>query len=261
MNTQKLFKELVKLHGLNNAKVADLSGVKRPNLYNWLSGKSQVMSKEREDNLLKVLGVFNGKLMTDVVHRWHADKDLSNIKTTLSLLEDPVNLNDTEIYFVKTDASATGQAELFSLLRIPRGAEFLTIMVSYEKPLSTEYPVKAAKLGFGNDLKIINIYSDKWYGWWNKEILSFKEFWSEASAYINTSGIDKTEVSNDKDLIATYETTIRENKAVDAGLRAIIRALLNELRIKAPESTLLKASVRKIEYYKEYENEKEKFDI
>jgi hypothetical protein len=219
------------------------------------------MSKERENNLLKVLGIINGKLATDTVHRWYVDKDLSNIKTLLNQLEDAENLNQAEIYFVKTDASSTGQAELFSLMRIPRGAEFLTIMVSYEKPLSTEYPIKVAKLGFGNDLKIINIYSDKWYGWWNKETLSFKEFWSEASEYFNTSGIDKTEQSNDKDLIATYETTIRENKAVDAGLRAIIRALLNELRIKAPESTLLKASVRKIEYDKEYENEKEKFDI
>lgn len=255
MNTQKLFKELVKLHGLNNAKVADLSGVKRPNLYNWLSGKSQVMSKEREDNLLKVLGVVNGKLMTDVVHRWHVDKELNNIKTTLSLLEDPVNLNNTDIYFVKTDASATGQAELFSLLRIPRAADFLTIMVSYEKPLSTEYPVKSAKLGFGNDLKTINVWADEWYGWWNKENLSTKDFLSEASTHIISNGIDKSEQSIDRDLIAKYENTIRENKAIDGGLRALIRALLKELRIKAPDSNLLDPEIRMKVYKKEYENE------
>jgi len=261
MNTQQLFKELVKLLGLNNAKVADLAGVKRPNLYNWLSGKSQVMSKEREDNLLKVIGVINGKLATEIVHRWNSDKDLSNIKTILNQLEDAQDLKQTEIYFVKTDASATGQVELFSLLRIPRASEFVTILVSYEKPLSTEYPVKSAKLGFGNDMKTINVWSDVWYGWWNKETLTMKDFMFEASAYINTTSTDQTEQSVDKDLIARYENTIRECKAVDAGLRAVIRALLNELRLKAPGSPFLNASVRMKEYLAEYDKEIKKSNI
>jgi hypothetical protein len=85
--------------------------------------------------------------------------------------------------------------------------------------------------------------------------VSTKEFLSEASTYLNASGIDKTEQSIDRDLIAKYENTIRENKAIDAGLRAVIRALLKELRIKAPESNLLDPEIRMKEYKKEYENE------
>ena len=81
-----LFKCLVSLSGMNNAQVADVVGINRPNLYTWLSGKSQVMSKEREEKLLSVLGVYKGKISRNIVHRWRVGEKLENIRTALTLL-------------------------------------------------------------------------------------------------------------------------------------------------------------------------------
>lgn len=255
-----LFKCLVSLSGMNNAQVADMVGINRPNLYTWLSGKSQVMSKEREEKLLSVLGVYKGKLSGNIVHRWRVGENLENIRTALTLLETKENLDTAEIYFVKTDASATGKIELFNLMVIPRREDEVTILVTLEKPLSTEYPIKKTKLTLGKDCQIIDIWADLWYRWWNKEELTSEEFWSEASHIIETKK-DTPEKIVDIDLIASYENQISINKAEDAGLRAIIRGLLNELRKVAPKSKLLDQSERAKIYQEYYDHEINKTNI
>ena len=63
MDNKEIFKILTHLSGLNNATIADLAGVKRPNLYSWLGGKTQAMSDENIEKLFNVLGVYKGCLL------------------------------------------------------------------------------------------------------------------------------------------------------------------------------------------------------
>ena len=255
-----LFNCLVSLSGMNNAKVADLAGINRPNLYAWLSGKSQIMSKEREEKLLAALGVVDGKLSGNIVHRWRVDADAINIRAALNHLENKEYLDAAEIIFVKTDESASGKIELYNLIEIPRPDGKLTILASFNKPLKNEYPINSTKLKFGHNGKNIVIWADLWARWWNKDELSKQEFWSDAPNCLVIENVDTKQI-DDKDLIASYENTILENKAEDAGLRAIIRSLLNELRKVKPESKLLDPSERADIYNEFYKNEKNKLKM
>lgn len=259
--SQDLFKKLITITGSTNATIADRARVKRPNLYNWLSGKPQVMSHERVEQLFETLGIRHGKLSSSVVHRWYADKDSSNIRTLLTQFETPNSLNTLEIYFVKINDGSVGQSELFNLIRIPRLDENIFILVTSEKPLIAEYPVKSTKLGFGIDQHTIELWSDQWSRWWRDEGLSPEELWQTIKSKLNMNTGSSVEQPIDMDLIAKYEQQILIHKAEDAGLRAIIRDLLKELRNKVPESKLLDASERLKIYNDSYMNEMEKFNI
>lgn len=148
----------------------------------------------------------------------------------------------------------------YNLIQIPRLEGKLTILASFDKPLSIEYPINSTKLKFGHNGKTIEIWADLWTRWWNKDELSSQEFWSDASSYLETKNADAKQI-DDKDLIASYEHIIFENKAEDAGLRAIIRSLLNELRKVAPKSKLLDQSERAYIYNEYYDNEKSKIKM
>lgn len=70
---------LIKLRHATLSLIQMHTGIRTPNLSVWLRGKTeQVLSPLRVARLLSYLGVENGRLRSDVLHRWFDDGSLLN---------------------------------------------------------------------------------------------------------------------------------------------------------------------------------------
>lgn len=259
MDKKEIFKILTHLSGLNNATIADLAGVKRPNLYSWLGGKTQAMSDENIEKLFNVLGVYKGKLSSEIVYRWQADADLQNIKAVLTHFLEQNVLDKADINFIEIEGYETTLQEKYNLIHIPGAKDSLTILLANNSPQQISFPVKSSKLGFGKDNKRISISIDQWSRWWGADNLSSSAFWIEASLYLS-SQTKNVQVNDelDIDLLTTYQSQLVQNTAENAGLRAIIRALLRELRNLKPKHKLLDKANRDVIFNEFYAHEIDK---
>ena len=254
MEVRDLFKALANFSTFNNAAIADSAGVKRPNLYSWLGGKSQSMSEDNIEKLFNILGVKKGKLSSEIVYRWQLeDSEASHIKDVLKHFLNQEYLNNAEIHFIEIEGYEAKQVAKHNLIRIPIGThEGITILVTSNNKLNVGFPIKSSKLGFGQDKQKITVNLDQWFRWMESDTLSSAEFWIEASFYISAQHVVSTSVLNDDiDIKISYENQLIEKIAENAGLRAIIRSLIRELRLLKPKHVLLNQDNRDL-IYKEY---------
>lgn len=248
-NTQYLVKYLIQLNGIRPAEVADASNIRRPNLYTWFKGRSQILSEQMIIALMETLGVINGVLNNKIIHRWNVDESLDTMKMVLDELFDKDELAKIEIYFVDC-----GKNRLFNLLRTPDNA---TILVSFGKSKGDGYPLNATKCGFGIDKGVVEMPHRIWEEWRSvKTPMTTMDFWICADPYFcNVAEIKSPVVTPENliDICTKYEKEIIEQAAVNAGLRGLIRALLGEVRKIDSKNELLKHNKRD-RVYEEYYN-------
>lgn len=239
-NTQSLVKCLIQLKGIRPAEVADASNIRRPNLYTWFKGRSQILSEQMITALMETLGVINGVINNKIIHSWQVDESLDALKMVLDALFDKDELAKIEIYFVDC-----GKNRLFNLLRTPDNA---TILVSFGKSKGDGYPLNATKCGFGIDKGMVEIPHRIWEEWRSvKTLMTTMDFWISADPYFyNLTEIKSPVVTPENliDICTKYEKEIIEQTAINAGLRGLIRALLSEIRKLDPKNAFLKHNER-----------------
>ncbi|HOY70279.1 MAG TPA: hypothetical protein PL131_10965 [Methylotenera sp.] len=252
-----LFKTLVSLSNFNAAKIADLAGVKRPNLYTWQGGKTQALSDGNIESLFNILGIIKGKLSPEIVYRWQVDFEVDNLKSVLKHFVSQDFLNQAVIYFIEIDGYNETESKKHNLIQIPQPTGNLTILISAENRQAVGFPVKSAKLGFGKDSEKVNISSEQWLNWWDATLLSSTQFWTEFSLYLKTFNSESNTYNDQQDIdqLNAYQSIITEKTAENAGLKAIVRSLLRELRIVNPKNTLLNHENRDLIYREFYEHE------
>ena len=260
MDLRDLFKILISFSNLNAAKIADLAGVKRPNLYTWQSGKSQALSEGNIESIFNILGVIKGKLSSEIVYRWKIDFDEAQLKNVLQQFVNQQILNQSEIYFIEIDGYTETDSKKYSLIHIPHSTGAISILISGSTNQSVGFPIKSTKLGFGKDCQKVNISSEQWANWWSVDVLSSINFWTEFSLYLSNSNMNATSSNElqDVDQVAAFKNIIIEKTAENAGLRAIIRSLMRELGVLKPNHQLLKKENRNLIYKEFYEHENSK---
>ena len=257
---QPLARVLMELLEVNPTMIASEVGIGRTNIYSWLKGKQRTLSEQSVAKLMECLGISADKLSRKIVHRWRANS-VESVKLCLDALFPSGKLASTEIIQVNCDSSG-----YFNILRIP-DSELgdTTIMVSPASQLSTGTLISSRTLGFGRDMKGIELDISQWNKWWNiRPLLTAHEFWLTAEPFLNLkvkpTFQGKEDESVDPQLLKTsYEKVIIEKTAENAGLRAIIRSVLRELRAKDPGNEWLNDDRRKWIYDEFYRQEMEKF--
>ena len=239
-NPQSLVKYLIQVNGVRPAEIADASNIRRPNLYTWFKGKSQILSEQMITTLMDTLGVINEMLSNKVIHSWQVDESLDAMKKVLDALFDKETLTKIEIYFVDC-----GKNRLFNLLRTPNNT---TILVAYSKSNGDGYPLNAAKCGFGIEKGVVEIPHRIWDEWMSvKPPMSTIDFWISADPYFcNVAGVNSPVITPENliDIRTKYEKEIIEQTAINAGLRGLIRAMLSEIRKMDSKNALLKHNER-----------------
>lgn len=257
MNPQDLFECLIQLNGLNSAKAADLAGIKRPNIYAWLARKKQVMSKEREERLFQTFGIINGRLSTDFVYRWRIEIGSICFVQVLKHLLPQEALDKAIIHLLEVENSG-----LYNALIIPQTEGDLILLVISNSPHFSGYPLTKEDIGFGSVGSKIYVPDWQWDKWWGNDKLEVRQFNAEADMLLRKQGESNQLWASDQpmdiNLKAFYETQLLEKTAENAGLRALIRALLGEMRDAKLKSKLLQKEERDLRFKEFYSHELKK---
>lgn len=244
LSLQALAKTLIQLKGLKAARLAAALDMRSPNLYNWFAGRSQTLSVQMVDALMRRLGVVDYKLSSQVIHCWQVDESLEDLKLLLLSLVDTKALSLAEIYYIDC-----GKRRYFNLIRIPNtGKESITLLISAGKTNVDGYPLNASKLGFGIDKGSVELPHRTWEEWWLTDpVMTATDFWISARPFLGSMvEIESPVIAADNliDMQTKYEREIIEQTAVNAGLRGLIRALLGEVRELDSKNALLKHAER-----------------
>lgn len=244
ISPQSLVKMLINLRGLKAARLAAASGIRSPNLYNWFAGRSQTLSGTMVETLMQTLGVIDNQLSHQVIHCWQVDASLEEIKLVLKRLVDIKMLSQSEIYYIDC-----GNRHYFNLIRIPNtDHKDIVLLLSTGKIKGDGYPLNANTLGFGVDKGKVDLPYRVWDEWWfaNPPMLS-TDFWISAMPYVSNVVEVKSPAIAENNLInmqIEYERQIKEQVAVNAGLRGLVRALLGEVRKLDDKNLFLKHNKR-----------------
>lgn len=252
-----LVKNLIELNGLSISKAAEVMNIQRTNLSSWLNGKPNVFSMKKIEVMLAALGLnimsdpSTGirlcSISPDIVHLWQIPKDAQSLIEVLRSTEDEESLKWMEI--IQVDASPKGH---FNILRRKSNSGDLIILVASKDSTSRTYPISSEDLGFGKMAGKIQIPLEKWIAWWRTKSLSTAHLRNELESLTRTEQIIAPidNELNKRELENTVGKLI-EAQCSNEGLKAIIRALLEELRKNDPENRLLIKENRD-EIYKEY---------
>lgn len=271
MKQQDLFRHLIKFKDITVAHLANLSKVSRPNIYAWLNEKPKIISQEREIDMMRYLGLEDGTPSTNIVHKWNIDPSAKLFKALL-------------VHFYGNDLSQilvisfinTGNG-LFNVVRIPTqkpGAtgiiEEVVILVSCNDPLSRGYPVNNDKLDISCKGRDIYVSEWQWNKWWEDDLLIPQTFNMEygiliENAYTSANQQDKhngsaEDVESYVALKLSYKKQMIEKTAENAGLRAIIRGFMRDLKERKIDSEFLDKKRRDITYKEFYDAEFEKLN-
>lgn len=239
LSLQALAKTLIRLKGLKAARLAAALDMRSPNLYNWFAGRSQTLSVQMVDTLMRRLGVIDYKLSSQAIHCWQVDESLEDLKLVLLSLVDIKVLSQSEIYYIDC-----GKRRYFNLIRIPNaGNESITLLISAGKTNVDGYPLNASKLGFGLDKGSVELPHRTWEEWWSTSpAMTTTDFWISARPFLGSIvEVESPVIAADNliDMQTKYEREIIEQTAVNGGLRGLIRALLGEVRRLDSKNALL----------------------
>lgn len=258
----QLAKTLIQLSNTKGVKIAEAAGIKNPNFYNWMANKPKALSENAVEKLFSVLGVTNGQLNANTLHRWYeSDHDAENINQTLTQLINLQEYQNTEIFHVRSIDN-----KLFNLLKLSNDKHSILILCFNTLPRTNEYPINAKKIGFGKDIFLSSPIPSEIYAKWmhvtlNLEIQSFIH---DASIYLPDLNLPKLNTLTSFQSINTagdfkeVSEEINILKATNEGFKAIIRELLKELRIHSPDNKFHIDSERKAIFEAIYNHELEK---
>lgn len=135
---------LIRLRRETFAQIERTTQVRSPNLSAWLKGKPQVINALRVARLLDHLGVRNGILRDDVVHRWTVIGTLKDLKFVLDQL---VTLAGRDRVRVIREWQAAESP--WALIALPTPSGRALSLVKAEADLNGMPVVSTAALGFG----------------------------------------------------------------------------------------------------------------
>lgn len=245
-----LIRNLIDLNGLSISKAADLMGIQRTNLSSWLNGKSNVFSTVKIDGMLESLGMHaigNNStgvricyLSHDHVHRWHVDESSTALTDVLKATESNEALEWLEIFQV--NASPKGS---FNIIRRKSKSGDLYILVTNKNPSSVTYPISAENIGFGKKAGNISLPTEKWIAWLKAQTLPTSTFRNEISEYLDaTNTVEAADESILKHQIEEMSKELKDSIRTNDGLRAVIRALLGEIRKLDKNNKMLDHQIR-----------------
>ena len=259
INKQSLARLLMELQEVTPTMIASEVGIGRTNIYSWLKGKQRTLSEQSVTKLMECLGISADKLSQKIVHRWRADS-VESVKICLVALFSSAKLSSIEIIPVNCDSS--GHFTIFRVTDSELGDT--TIMLAPASQLSSSTFISSKTLGFGIDLEVVALDISQWNKWWDsRPLLTSQEFWLTAKPFLNlkvkpTIQGEEIELIDPQLLKTRYEKVIIEKTGENAGLRAIIRSILRELREKDPGNEWLNEDRRKWIYDEFYRQEMEK---
>ncbi len=267
MKQQDLFKHLIKFNDMTVAHLANISKLSRPNIYAWLNEKPKIISQERETEMMRYLGLEDGKLSTKIVHKWNIDPSARLFKELLIHFYGNDILKKVIVNFVNTGS------RLCNIVRIPfmntnHLQQEVILLLMCKDPLSRGYPFDIKKLGFGISGDDRYIADWQWDKWWEDELCKPQTFNVEYGILTH----HKNEANNSQDFVIgntdeatnyvelklSFKNQLIEKAADNAGLRALIRALLNEISQLNNKSKWLDKKNRDLIYDENYKSEFDK---
>lgn len=230
-----------------------------------------MLSVERQERMLNWLGLDNGKLSPLMVHLWEVGNDFSPLRELLNAVETANTLSDMSIHQVDGQQSHSPSSPV--LMRIPRqGKPVLILIQRSSKAGRRPLKVNATTLGLGiNGAEIFipdalvegashDAGTDSLRGHIDKEIIKLipgaKD--SHQNETPGNAALADEILMEKEAIIASLRQDIHDLKRHEAGLRAIIRECLKELRQLNVDSPLLNDDVRQQIYneYSQHETEK-----
>lgn len=269
MKQQDLFKHLIKFNDMTVAHLANISKLSRPNIYAWLNEKPKIISQERETEMMRYLGLEEGKPSTKIVHKWNIDPQAKVFKELLVYFYGNDILQKVEVNYVNTGS------RLCNVVRIPINSANtdnlppeVIILLMCKDPLSRGYPFDIKKIGFGINGDDLYIADWQWDKWWEDELCkphTFNVEYGILTNHINETSdlqdleIESTdEVTNYVELKLSFKKQMIEKTADNAGLRGLIRVLLNEISELNSKSKWLDKKNRDLIYEDNYKSEFDK---
>lgn len=154
---------LIALTQLPHATVAKRAEVQRSNLVNWLKGKEQVLSLDKQLKVCSVLGWHYGGLRRDVVHRFVVENDMSQLRQVLACFDQ--NTSFPRLYVFPTEGRmATHGAVILAW----KSEDTLPLVMLVSRPLtSTPWCQLSAAQIDGASPGILHAVTDlEWLRWW-----------------------------------------------------------------------------------------------
>ncbi len=158
---RKLVEALLRLNDLSKNKAALALDLKRQNLYAWLKGTDTAISNTKKLELLALLGVRNGSLSADQIHRWRI-QDLEDAKVVLTILTNQTS-KPQQLYILNIWPANHADA----ILRLTTDPDHHVYLLLYYPLLeSPPVPINAETLGIGESIPFLVILTrEQWSTW------------------------------------------------------------------------------------------------
>ena len=156
-----LVEALLRLNKISKNKAALSLDLKRQNLYAWLKGVDTAISNTKKLELLALLGVRNGELADDQIHRW-CISDLEDARSVISILtrqtDAPQRLSILNVW---PDNHSD------AVLRLTTNDHHHVYLLLYY-PLKDSAPpqINATTLGIGESMQsMVRLSKEQWASW------------------------------------------------------------------------------------------------
>lgn len=158
---RKLVEVLLRLNNLSKNKAALALGLKRQNLYGWLKGVDPAIANSKKLELLALLGVRNGTLADDQIHRWCVT-DLDDVKNALLILTSQTDKPQRLFILNLWPANDSG-----AVLRLTtRDHHHVYLLLYYPLRVSAPPPINATSLGIGETMhSLMRLTKEQWGEW------------------------------------------------------------------------------------------------
>lgn len=106
---------LIELHQISRRQLALQANTNPQNTSSWLASpdNQHKLGAKAQQALLNTLGVGQGRLLRDRIHRWQADPDLAMVLQVLQVIEGQERIQNLQIY------RYNGLATLDAVLKVP----------------------------------------------------------------------------------------------------------------------------------------------
>lgn len=165
---RKLVELLLRLNNLSKNKAALALDLKRQNLYAWLKGVDTAIANTKKLELLALLGVHNGALADDQIHRWRIS-DLEDAKNALLILTSQTNEPQQLFILNLWPANDSG-----AVLRLTTNEyHHIYLLLYYPLQVSAPIQINADTLGIGQSTQsLVRLTKEQWEAWLKPDDIS-----------------------------------------------------------------------------------------
>lgn len=165
---RELVEALLRLNKISKNKAALSLDLKRQNLYAWLKGIDTAISNTKKLELLALLGVRNGELADDQIHRW-CITNLEDARLVISILTSQMSApQHLSILNIWPDNNSD------AVLRLTTNDHHHVYLLLYY-PLQDSVPpqINATTLGLGESMQsMVRLTKEQWTSWLKPDEIS-----------------------------------------------------------------------------------------